>query len=86
MNPLWRAGWLVGPECVWVIRLVGGGRGRSTLLYFTFAKIDNWEHREIQLFEWIALADKLAPHALSSPNADFLFTDLHSCTMQQRLE
>ena len=41
MNPLWRRGWLVEPECVWVIRLVGGGRGRSNLLHFTFCK--NWQ-------------------------------------------
>ena len=29
MNPLWRVGWLVGPECVWVIRLPRGGRTPS---------------------------------------------------------
>ena len=66
MNPLWRAGWLVGPECVWVIRLPRGGRTPSELYTWSALPHLTMPHAVVlrestkQLLGWISPTEQLA--------------------------
>ena len=94
MNPLWRRGWLVEPECVWVIRLPRGGRTPSELYTWSALPHLTMPHAVVlrkstkQLLEWIspteqlALTDFLADSNYSPTNTTkcTLHTAIYHCT------